>query len=151
MTRDQRQTLRDAALAAVNSTRIRTRREPLAGAWEIQTSNSFRRIGTHGNGDGDVLCGTKHPIDGHPDLLAPPGVLDYIVAAQPSVVLALLDALELLEQEASQLRAVCEVAVKIRRWSDRGNAHITGCGNNRPCDACDFEMVVDAFVGGPPR
>src|SRR5262245_65919678 len=57
--------------------------------WELQTSNSFRRIGLLG--DGDVLCGTTHPSDRHPDLLAAPGVLEYIIAAQPIVVLELLD------------------------------------------------------------
>jgi hypothetical protein len=62
------------------------------GSWELQTSNSFRRIGMHG--DGDVLCAVTQRSDNHPDLLAPRGVLEYIVAAQPSVVLALLDQLD---------------------------------------------------------
>ena len=99
MDHEGRQALRDAALAAVNGTRARrdVRRAAIAADWTLQTSNSFRRIGGHG--DGDVLCGTKHPIDGHPDLLAPPGVLDYIVAAQPSVVLALLDQIDALENK----------------------------------------------------
>ena len=58
--------------------------------WSVQTSNSFRRIGTD-RGDGNVLCAVTQPSDGHPDLHAPAGVLDYIVAAHPSVVLELLD------------------------------------------------------------
>ena len=149
MTSDERQKLRDAALAAVESSRAYSdeRRTALVADWKLQTSNSFRRIGAHG--DGDVLCATKHPRDGQPDLLTAPGVLDYIVAAQPRVVLALLDALALVEQEVqevAQLRAVCEAAVKIRHWSDRGRAHEFGCGNDRPCDACDFETAIDAFV-----
>lgn len=98
MNRDDRQKLRKAALAA--SEAIRTppygRRTMDDAEWQLQTSNSFRRIGTT-FGDGNVLCGTKHPRDGHPDLLAPPGVLDYIVAAQPQVVLALLDLLDKVE------------------------------------------------------
>jgi hypothetical protein len=87
MTQDERQKLRDATIAALNATGFR---------WEVQTSNSFRRIGCHG--DGDVLCGIKHPIDGHPDLLAPRGVLDYVVAVQPRVVLDLLDYLDMIEK-----------------------------------------------------
>ena len=97
MDREERQKLRDAALAASNGMGSRANVRDVVGLdWELQTSNSFRRIGTP-YGDGDVLCGTKHPIDGHPDLLASPGVLDYIVAAQPRVVLALLDQLAALE------------------------------------------------------
>ena len=38
------------------------------GPWEVWTSNSFRRISRSGGGDGDVLCGTIQPSDGHPDL-----------------------------------------------------------------------------------
>jgi hypothetical protein len=81
---EERRKLREAAM----------RQAP--GNWALQTSNSFRRIG--GRGDGDVLCATTHPVDGHPDLLAAPGVLDYIVAAQPRVVLALLDELDRCEE-----------------------------------------------------
>jgi hypothetical protein len=55
----------------------------------VQTSNSFRRIGTD-RGDGNVLCGVTRS-GGQADLLAPPGVLDYIVAAHPFVVFELLD------------------------------------------------------------
>lgn len=69
----------------------------LRSRWELQTSNSFRRIGC--NGDGDVLCAVRQPSDGHPDLHARPEVLDYIVAAQPSVVLALLDEIDRLRAE----------------------------------------------------
>ena len=97
MNRDERQALRAAALAALNSTRAPTTEVP--SNWELQTSNSCRRIGT-GYGDGDVLCGTKHPRDGVPDLLATPGVLDYVVAAQPLAVLRLLDRTDALEDDA---------------------------------------------------
>ena len=103
MTKEQRQALRDAALAALNGTRARVdvSRAALAVDWQLQTSNSFRRIGGHG--DGDVLCGTKHPIDGHPDLLAASGVLDYIVAAQPRVVLQLLDDVDAMADKLAAL------------------------------------------------
>jgi hypothetical protein len=99
-----RKVLRDVAIAAVNATRAKRgqREAALAADWKIQTSNSFRRIGGHG--DGDVLCGTTHPIDRHPDLLAPPGVLEYVVAAQPRVVLSLLDTVEKIEREVFSLQ-----------------------------------------------
>ena len=38
--------------------------------------------------------------EAHRDLLAPAGVLDYVVAAQPRVVLALLDYLDKIERDA---------------------------------------------------
>lgn len=66
------------------------------GPWEIQTSNSFRRIGTP-HGDGNVLCATVHPRDRHPDLLVTADVLQYLVAVQPRVVLELLDQLDAVE------------------------------------------------------
>lgn len=58
--------------------------------WSVQTSNSFRRIGTD-RGDGNVLCAIVQRSDSQPDLHAPAGVLDYIAAAHPLVVLELLD------------------------------------------------------------
>jgi hypothetical protein len=97
VTREQRQALRDIALTALSATRPDREERQAAprDAWKLQTSNSHRRIGAHG--DGDVLCGTTHPRDHHPDLLARPGVLEYIVATQPRVVLELLDALDALD------------------------------------------------------
>ena len=106
MTGDERQKLRDAAQAAVNGTHTRSneRGAALVADWKLQTSNSFRRIGAHG--DGDVLCGTKHPIDAHPDLFGAPGVLDYVVAAQPRVVIQLLDDVDALEDKLDQARVI---------------------------------------------
>jgi len=104
--REDREQLRAAAALALAATRCRA----LTGAndddWEIQTSNSFRRIGVHGGGDGDVLCATTHRYDGHPDLLAPRGVLEYIVSAQPCVVIELLDRLDAVEAELEMIAAV---------------------------------------------
>jgi len=70
--------------------------------WSVQTSNSFRRIGTD-RGDGNVLCGVTRS-DGQADLLAPPGVLDYIIAAHPFVVLELLDQCACARQALDHLR-----------------------------------------------
>jgi hypothetical protein len=110
VTPEERQKLRDAAIAALRGTNERAseaeRRR--SRGWELQTSNSFRRIGQHG--DGDVLCATTHPVDRHPDLLAPSGVLDYIVAAQPRVVLDLLDYLDEIENEMKQQRTALSEA-----------------------------------------
>jgi hypothetical protein len=91
------------------------------GTWKLQTSNSFRRIGreidTTGKideilSDGDVLCAMNHPVDRHPDLLAKPGVLDYIVAAQPKIVLALIEDLDALEAEIEKLRVAAVAFAK---------------------------------------
>lgn len=57
--------------------------------WHVQTSNSFRRIGTD-RGDGDVLCAITQRPDGQPDLHAAPDVLDYIVAAHPFTIMQLI-------------------------------------------------------------
>lgn len=97
---EERQLLREAARAAIAATPPRTSVQRVLSRWELQTSNSFRRIGCHG--DGDVLCATTHPSDRHPDLLAPREVLAYLIAAQPSVVLDLLDQLDVLEQQLAR-------------------------------------------------
>jgi hypothetical protein len=69
---------------------------PWRDQWQLQTSNSHRRIGTP-MGDGDVLCATKQR-DGHPDLHAPREILEYIVTMQPTTLLALLNRLDALER-----------------------------------------------------
>lgn len=81
MTIDPSEKLRELALSVT--------RGNLRRPWSVQTSNSFRRIGTD-RGDGDVLCPVTQRPDGHPDLHAPPDVLDYIVAAHPFVILQLI-------------------------------------------------------------
>lgn len=76
------------------ATRLRLRTLAKAappGPYQVQTSNSFRRIGTARGGDGDVLCGIIQRSDRHPDLRAAPGVLEFVVAAHPTAVLDLLD------------------------------------------------------------
>jgi hypothetical protein len=95
--------------------------------WMLQTSNSFRRIGSSTRGDGDVLHATTHPYDGHPDLQAAPGVLDYIVAAQPSVVLALLEDLDAAEDKLRQTR---DLLAKISAIEKRIDNDLAGL-----CDA----------------
>jgi len=105
LTKKDRQELRRIALVALKTSLGRFYGLDAPQEWELQTSNSFRRIGNRGFGDGDVLSGVSHPVDGHPDLRAAPGVLDYIIAAQPSVVLELLDELDDLRdcEECGQL------------------------------------------------
>lgn len=105
MTRDDRQKLREAVRDVQVRAFVDSTLSTFAN-WELQTSNSFRRIGQRG--DGDILCGTKHPIDGHPDLLAAPGVLDYIVAAQPRVIVGLLHDLDEAEEKLRQARIICD-------------------------------------------
>lgn len=85
LTVEQTRRLRELALSVT--------RGDLRRPWSVQTSNSFRRIGTD-RGDGNVLCAVRQPSDGQPDLHAPADVLDYIVAVHPLVVLELLDRLD---------------------------------------------------------
>lgn len=61
---------------------------PKPGPWYVQSSNSWRRIGTQ-RGDGDVLAPTTQ-TDGHPDLAAPHETLAYIAACHPEAIRALL-------------------------------------------------------------
>ena len=82
MTVEQIRKLRELALLVT--------KDELRHPWIVQTSNSFRRIGTD-HGDGNVLCAVTQRSDGHPDLHAAPGILDYIVAVHPLVVLELID------------------------------------------------------------
>ena len=95
MTVEQTRRLRELALTLT--------RGDLRRPWSVQTSNSFRRIGTD-RGDGDVLCAVKQPSDGQPDLHAPADVLDYIVAAHPLVVLELLDQVDRARHAIDYLR-----------------------------------------------
>jgi len=110
MTLEEKQRLREAAAVADAVAHSYVRQRP--GSWSLQTSNSFRRIGMHG--DGDVLCATKHPVDGHPDLLAAHGVLDYIVAAQPRVVLELLDYVDMIEGRLDRLNEIERQLIEMR-------------------------------------
>ncbi|WP_338544937.1 ead/Ea22-like family protein [Pseudomonas benzopyrenica] len=83
------------------------------GPWELQASNSWRRIGTAGGrfADGDVLAPTTHRGDNHPDLAARQEDLDFIVAADPATVLALLDELDTAianhENAVAHMQSVC--------------------------------------------
>lgn len=81
MSTDPAEKLRELALSVT--------RGDLRRPWSVQTSNSFRRIGTD-RGDGDVLCAVTQRHDKQPDLHAAPAVLDYIVAAHPLVILQLI-------------------------------------------------------------
>lgn len=108
MTVDQTRRLRELALALTRGDGKRLTEDgwqslDLHLPWSVQTSNSFRRIGTV-HGDGNVLCAITQPSDRQPDLHAPAGVLDYIVAAHPLVVLELLDQLDRVAAAIDHLR-----------------------------------------------
>jgi hypothetical protein len=109
-----RAALRATALAALagTSTRVQPPHTPLTTEWQLQDSNSFRRIGTPFS-DGDVLCGTRHPRDGQPDLLAASGVLDYIVAAQPLVMIRLLEDLDAADDRLRRTRCFAETLLAL--------------------------------------
>lgn len=145
MMREERQGLREAAECAARARRESTRNP----AWELQTSNSFRRIGMCG--DGDILCAITHPRDRHPDLLAPPGVLEYVVAAQPRVILALLDYIDKIEQGA--LAVVEAQLAEIVRMQQALELIAVGKRNdgtyNRSREAC--EKLAKAALAKEPR
>jgi hypothetical protein len=137
---EDRQALRDAALGAVNGARTRADVHSVAreADWELQTSNSFRRIGTR-YGDGNVLCGTKQH-DGHPDLLAAPGVLDYIVSAQPRVVLQLLMDVDVMEDKHVAVQILCNsVAAKVAALG----GILAKLGNDDPQAQSEAFQIVD--------
>jgi len=58
--------------------------EASPGPWELQDSNSWRRIGSHW-GDGNILRPTNHPRDNHPDLDATYETLRFIAAAPEDI------------------------------------------------------------------
>ena len=151
MSPEDRQKLRNAAIAALNSSRAPTSEIP--ADWQLQTSNSFRRIGTL-YGDGDVLCGTKHPVDGHPDLLAAPAVLDYVVAAQPRTLLQILNEVDELEDKLARARIVCEKVVDIDTRLDGIADVVTALGEavthlagSDPQAAFRARAIVDKLMG----
>lgn len=135
MTKDDRQKLRDAAFAVVPWAVERR--------WELQTSNSFRRIGARG--DGDVLCATTQPSDGHPDLHAAPGVLDYIVAAQPRAVVALLDDMDALEHKLAAAREICDKIGAVETRLDDMASVLTALGSAiaKLVDSPDATVVAE--------
>ncbi len=143
VTHEARQKLREAATVAVKAVACPYARQR-PGSWSLQTSNSFRRIGMHG--DGDVLCATVHPSDRHPDLSAPPGVLDYIVAAQPRVVLTLLDEIEALEGKLRDASVVCDKITYVEKRLDEMVSVLTGFGSAvaQLADPSDAEAVARA-------
>ncbi len=141
LTSDQRQQLRETVLTAVAATPPQTSVQRVLDRWELQTSNSFRRIGCHG--DGDVLCATTQLRDNHPDLLAPKGVLEYIVAAQPRVVLALLDQLDAAEQQLDQLLAVDD---RLSRVQDNISRVAAAMGRLVAAGPDDFRAAFDDLV-----
>lgn len=123
MPTDPAEKLRELALSVT--------RGDLRRPWSVQTSNSFRRIGTD-RGDGDVLCAVKQRYDGQPDLHASPDVLDYIVAAHPLVIL------QLIRERDSARHALHFLRHKIA-WRDRifreaggiAGIHLGGMGEDQ--------------------
>jgi hypothetical protein len=81
------------------------------GEWRWWTSNSWRRLTAHAadgscERDGDVLCPVVHPIDRHPDCSISEADQEYIAAAHPQAILALLDEITALRkrlEDAEQL------------------------------------------------
>lgn len=82
------------------------------GGWETWTSNSWRRVYAGGN---PAITPCVHPHDNHPDLTFAPGVREWIEAATPDVIVALLDKMDAMESENNRLRAELEAAAADKR------------------------------------
>ncbi|MBX5689011.1 ead/Ea22-like family protein [Pseudomonas aeruginosa] len=91
------------------------------GPWRVQTGCSWRRIGTD-HGDGDVLRPCTHPHDGWPDIAAPVENLEYIAAANPKAILALLDEIDRLKAENEVLRGALQAVVDDPTWRSNDNS-----------------------------
>ncbi|WP_321967065.1 hypothetical protein [Burkholderia cepacia] len=85
-----------------------------AGKWETWTSCSWRRVMADDGGvTHRVIEPTYHPADNWPDLLFGEGVREFVEAAQPSTILALID-------EVRSLRAAVDAGAADRRRLDSG-------------------------------
>jgi len=117
--------------------------------WELQTSNSFRRIGT-ARGDGNVLCGAVQWCDAHPDLMAASGVLDYIIAAQPSVMIELLEDLEVATISFQQMSVLYNQHLEFKRkFAKSSKLLVAGLGALAAAFARDAEMKLSGDGGDP--
>jgi hypothetical protein len=70
--------------------------------WIVQNGCSWTRIGTQGE-DGNILRPTVAK-DGVPDIIAAHGVLDYVMATQPSEVAKVVALVAALQREVNDLR-----------------------------------------------
>lgn len=86
------------------------------GGWETWTSNSWRRVYAGGN---PAITPCVHPHDNHPDLTFAPGVREWIEAATPDAIVALLDKMDAMESENNRLRAELEAAAADKRDAER--------------------------------
>jgi hypothetical protein len=87
-----RKRLRELAMAAT------------PGEWRWHTGCSWRRLAAYVNGrnerDGNVILPVTDRHDKHPDLVVSREDQEFIAAANPQTILALLDALDAAEQPA---------------------------------------------------
>lgn len=88
---------------------------PTPGPWRVQDGCSWRRIGSD-LGDGDILRPVVNQNDGWPDLAARQETLNYIAAANPSVIRALL-------AERDALRHALETMVEMVEMNGFGRAY----------------------------
>ncbi|WP_019101177.1 ead/Ea22-like family protein [Chromobacterium haemolyticum] len=84
------------------------------GPWEYQTSNGWLRVGTtpanRGRMDGDIVANDA----------ASPANMAYIAAANPATVLALLDRIAELEQDAARYAALRHALINVDPKGNRG-------------------------------
>lgn len=99
-----------------------------SGKWETWTSCSWRRImADDGKATRRVIEPTYHPTDNWPDLLFGEGVSEFIEAAQPSVILMLIDELRLLrafvDANAADRRRLDSGCLVLQEREEFGEAH----------------------------
>ncbi|HDR8953398.1 ead/Ea22-like family protein [Burkholderia vietnamiensis] len=89
------------------------------GGWETWASNSWRRVYAGGN---PAITPCVHPNDNHPDLTFAPGVREWIEAATPDAIVALLDKMDAMESENNRLRAELEATAADKRAAKKPDA-----------------------------
>ncbi len=126
MKADRYQPLRDAIAAG-----------PTKGPWYLQEGCSWRRFGTLTE-DGNVLRPTKHPKDAWPDLEGPRANMQYIAAADPDTIAALLkerNALRGLVSAITANRGKC--FIPLLGWDERARAALAAIDDAMKQEAGD--------------
>ncbi len=99
--------LRTAADDAAHALEVALASGPAPGTWRWWTSCSFRRLSSDATGgDGDVLHATVHRHDNHPDVWATEPTMDFIAAANPVAMRAILSDRVAAHLEVARLRAL---------------------------------------------
>lgn len=90
------------------------------GPWRWWTSCSFRRLSSDATGlDGDVLHAVTH-VDGVADVIGTEATKEFIAAANPSTVLALVERLREAENALRGAASFVQLALRHADWCEGG-------------------------------